>query len=429
MTDTPDPPKAPVSAKTVHQFTCPACGGQIEIRAVGYTVTAICAHCSSVIDVSNEDLKIIQKASAENWPTLLPIGARGTLLDTLWEVIGYTQKVDKTEVYHWDEYLLFNPTQGFRFLIQQDGHWSFATILKREVKKSGFNTDIFLDGIQYRPFLRDMPKVTYVKGEFYWRVRKGDGAITEDYVAPPHMLSFEHTNEDVTLTQCDYVEPSVIEAAFKPARGMPSRSGVAPNQPAPEYRGISLVAVCALALVTLVQIVTASRADNQEISSVTTQHKAGDQSSTFSSPPLEITKKSNILVKSMSPVDNQWVELNISLVNDATGAFFDTRHPIEYYHGYDSDGAWTEGSQSYDSFLSAVPPGNYHMAYEIDAGAFAGYQPVNIGIFMTRDVVSWGNYWWTVLLILAYPGLLWSRRRSFEGRRWANSDFAPQDDR
>jgi hypothetical protein len=79
-------------------------------------------YCSSVIDVTNENYRIFKTANERTCPTLLTIGSRGRLAGILWEVIGYMDKTDNTCFYRWEEYLLYNQYQGFRFLIQAKGH-------------------------------------------------------------------------------------------------------------------------------------------------------------------------------------------------------------------------------------------------------------------------------------------------------------------
>src|SRR5580765_3253330 len=103
---------APGSVKT---FACPQCGGTINIRAVGISITAICQSCGSIVDVANEELSIISKVRTSAKADLrLPLGTRGHLFDADWEVIGYLERGDSGNTYFWSEYLLFNPWQGFR---------------------------------------------------------------------------------------------------------------------------------------------------------------------------------------------------------------------------------------------------------------------------------------------------------------------------
>ena len=150
-----------------------------------------------------------------------------------YELIGYVQKSDKTKVYFWEEYLLFNPYHGFRFLVHMDGHWNFVRVVKRDIDKPGFVCNVLVDDNNYQPFLQDQPIVQYVKGEFYWRLKKGDKAKTEDYVCPPYMLSIEYADGDTSVSLCEYQEPETIKQAFLLDKEMPTRKGVGPNQPAP----------------------------------------------------------------------------------------------------------------------------------------------------------------------------------------------------
>src|SRR5687767_1398263 len=102
--------KNPVAgARPPKVFNCPACGGSVAIRAQGHTVSVACRSCGSVIDATNENHSLISKAHRHlKTEPLIPLGQRGKLHGSLWEVIGYMQRSDGSGVYHWDEYLLFN---------------------------------------------------------------------------------------------------------------------------------------------------------------------------------------------------------------------------------------------------------------------------------------------------------------------------------
>ena len=63
----------------MRKFTCPNCGGEIQIRGGAHTLMAVCAHCSSVIDVADERVKVIQEVNTRVLKTFLEIGDRGVL--------------------------------------------------------------------------------------------------------------------------------------------------------------------------------------------------------------------------------------------------------------------------------------------------------------------------------------------------------------
>lgn len=423
MVTAPQAPAAANKPRTAKSFSCPSCGGEITLRAAGHSLNAVCAHCGSIIDVRDERLQILQKANAALRPTLLEIGRRGKLFGTVWEVIGYTQKSDKTKQYFWDEYLIFNPYQGFHFLVQQDGHWNYVKIIKEAVAgKRGFSA-VTVRGEDYKPFLRDNPIVQYVKGEFYWRVKRGDQARTEDYVAPPFMLSFEFADEDITVSQCLYVEPEAIQSAFS-LPSIPRKKGVGPNQPGPpgaaKFFGVMSLALIAL-LVLYISMYAASA--NKLLTQFSANYMPADRARVFTSETLEIPKTSNIYVRSTASIDNAWAELDMTLVNDDTKAETELQQEIEYYHGYDSDGAWSEGSEVEGDYFSNVAPGHYHLTYNVDSDMLQKGFPVSMRTEVRRDVLPGSNFLWSMLLIVAIPFIVAYRNQQFEYQRWANSDF------
>lgn len=427
----PDAERQAASAKgprapAIRRFDCPHCGGQIDLRAAGHTLTAVCAHCASVIDTSDARLKIVQKANEKIRKTFLEIGQRGTLKGVTWEVIGYAQKADNTGQYKWDEYLLFNPYQGFRFLVQMDGHWNFVKVIKEDIPKYGFNTTVWHGDDKFKPFLADRPVVRYVKGEFYWRVKKGDTARTEDYVCPPYLLSFEYADEDITVAMAEYTEPDVIEAAFAPKYAMPKKRGVGANQP-PPYRLGAYFKAAALFLLLAVIVHGANMAlsAREMVSYVSRTLAPAERGADFVTDPFLIPAQSNVEIYAHAPVSNSWAEIEVSLVNEKTKESFDMRIPIEYYFGHDSEGSWSEGGTSNTEYFSMVPPGSYRLVYSADTEYLRRGLNHDIRLTAKRDVPSWGNFWFTVVLMLVWPMWAWICVGSFESHRWQNSDFPP----
>ena len=60
-------------------------------------------------------------------------------------------------------------------------------------------------------------------------------------------------------------------------------------------------------------------------------------------------------------IENEWVDLDYSLVNRATQASYDAYGLAEHYYGRDSDGPWTEGDRSGTIKIAAVPAGSYDL--------------------------------------------------------------------
>lgn len=437
----PAPPKA--AAGSVKAFTCPSCGGTISIRAAGLSITAICSSCGSIIDVANDNLNIIRKAAVKIKQTRIPLGARGALFGTVWEVIGYTGLSDGTGMYEWGEYLLFNPYQGFRFLTEENGHWNFVKMLRQHISGRGTADSIGLEDGTYRIFNRGDAIVQYVMGEFYWRVKVKDHSHVADYVAPPYILSMEESAGDIIWSKGIYVDSDTIQQAFKLADKriygghvegcMPWPKGISPNQPSPYgeiWKSISMPVYMFIAALCIFQCIAVFQATNELIYDKTITATVVDKGQTVLADPIEIPGKiGNLKVLSHSPVSNNWVDLGMSLVNTANNESVDFGESIEYYYGWDSDGHWHEGGRTTSTILSAVPGGMYRLMVEPDAGVFRNYytgsSPVQITIQVIRNAPVWSNFWLALLLLVAYPFYVMVRNWSFETQRWADSDYAP----
>jgi hypothetical protein len=420
------PPEKPKGKP--RRFNCPSCGGTITLKAVGLSVHAVCSSCSSVIDTTDENYRIIEAAHQNTQKTLLDIGTRGRLKGIEWEVIGYTDKTDGLEMYHWDEYLLYNPYYGFRFLVQESGNWNFVKVLRRDVPGAGVSNEIVFEGQKFALFLRGEAVVQYVKGEFYWRVKKGERTFVADYIAPPRIISVEKNNEEINISLGEYIEPGDIASAFAIREKMPDKTVVAPNQPASAqdgYRNMWLVAAAAFALVLTVQFTTMATADNAEVYTNSFIVRPPQKGQTIATASFNIPKESNVLIQTSSQIDNEWLELDLSLIDEKTDKAYDLKQAIEYYHGYDGGEHWSEGSQSAESYLSKVPAGNYRLLVDMDSGAFEKNGGVLLSMAIRRDVPNWSNFLLATASIFIYPLFALFKRWNFEKNRWSESDYTP----
>ena len=412
----------------IQTFSCPNCGGTIGIRAAGISINAVCQSCGSIIDVRNENLRVIEVAAVKAAKSQIPIGKRAQLFGNEWEVIGYSVRTDETGEYNWREYLLFNPYQGFRFLVEADGHWNFVKMLRQNFDGGRSTDSLEFEGRTYRIYVRGGAIVQYVMGEFYWRVKVGERSNVAEYVAPPYMLSMEQSSGDIIWSHAIYVPCQDIAKAFE-LETLPKPQGIAPNQPG-AYQGkfgaILCTAVAIFVALLVTQIISSAYSANKIVYQRQVQAPASYRGQLLISDPVALTGgTSNVVLQAQSPVKNNWVELDITLVNDATQETEDATLPIEYYYGYASDGAWSEGGQSTQVVFSAVPDGQYHLQIKADAGVFASRQPVDLKIAIIRDRPSWSNFWFALVILMIYP--LWAAIRNwrFEIGRWSNSDYAP----
>lgn len=407
-------------------FDCPACGGTILVRTAGRAVRAICSSCSSVIDIRNENLVIIEKAQSAVPPTLLPLGARGKLDGIVWEIVGYTLKTDATGAYPWDEYLLFNPYYGYRFLSHETGHWTLARILKRDLTASRGKRRIKLDGNEYRIFLEGAAIVRQVQGEFYWQVRVGEYWQTTEYISPPYVLSIEENDSEINFSLGRYVSRSEVINAFSPQTYLPMPSGVGANQPSPfegRVLGLWLWTLGAIVAAFLIQSLLAPGAHERRAYTDTVVFNAVDKDRTYATQPFELQKGGAVEVKGYAPVDNDWVELSLTLVEEGNNTEHTAVMPIEYYYGHDSDGYWSEGQQTETTYFSMIPKGTYRLLVDADAGAFTRFGSTTVKLEVIEGIAYSSNLLLTLALLLIPPIVQSWRKSYFERQRWSKSDF------
>jgi hypothetical protein len=418
-------------------LTCPSCGGAVQLRAAGYSMSAVCGSCGVVIDTSRPEVQVIQNADIANrtLAPLLPIGQRGKLFGTDYEVIGFVTREDRES--HWSEYLLFNPWQGFRWLVTFEGHWSF-------IERVPTISDLTSNVIEwkehvYKFYAKNMATVTGVLGEFYWKVRRGERAEVCDYVAPPHILSKEvypGLNE-FAWSHGIYVEPRLIAEAF--GVKLPSSGwGVYLNQPNPyglHWNEIRLPFFAALCALIFLQAYFVQNRPEVELTSAHFQYQrppAIPAATTLpSAPPAEPTPlpstphftvtgaDQRVTIEVAANVNNSWLDLDLDLVNVKTNASYPAEVEVSYYYGSDSDGPWSEGAQTATVSLPAIPPGEYFLTAEPTADP--QLWSTEYSVHVTRGGVYASNLIVMLAAVLFYPAMLLWRRHTFEQERWGDA--------
>ena len=139
------------------------------------------------------------------------------------------------DTYSWDEYLLFNPYKGFRYLTEYNGHWNFVHVESAlpEPSRSAGKLAMHYGGKTYLSFDSMTASTVYVLGEFPWRVQTGDSVACQDFVAPPSMLSSESTGGEITWSCAEYMTGSQVWQAFRLPGSPPPAYGIFANQPSP----------------------------------------------------------------------------------------------------------------------------------------------------------------------------------------------------
>ena len=414
---------ATAAAKTI---TCPNCGGAIAIKAAGYTVTLVCQYCSSVLDVANPDVKIITAYNEAAGKLDIPLGTRGTIKQVEWEVIGYLQRSDDEVT--WDEYLLFNPYAGYRWLIHSEGDWTFGTMLTSPPTDYSSSGTVYNRAHYSCPYEPATATTNYVLGEFYWRVKAGDTVLATQFESQSSSLSLEQNDSETNWT---YVEPmppgamagfGLADVADDPA---PS-NGVVPSG----HLGLmwKMAGVAGIALLVLTFLFGTTGPSVTKDFVLTLEKPA----QTFTIGTITINRSFQAVSVDATAfgIINKWVDLDYSLVNRATQQSIDANGVIEYYEGTDSDGAWSEGGRSTNTMFASVPRGTYDLVVDAEAHNWNGGsssfgsgtdEQIQVNISAAAGGVFGSNLFLLLLLLLVPP--CWGLYNRIKGNRaWSSDD-------
>ena len=413
-------------------FQCPGCAASLTIRAKGHTETLACGTCGAIIDITDENFRILSTFKAKvKYEPLVPLGGRGTLQDAEYEAIGYLRRTVTVEEidYEWSEYLLFHRERGFRWLVEYNGHWSLVQTTTEPPLVTGYGAKgraAHEDRI-YRHFQTAKSKVTYVLGEFYWRVKVGERCEIRDYIAPPFQLSLELTDKEAVWSRAEYVEPATIKTTFQLESPLPARIGVGANQPSPyeaqrpKFRRLRWLF---LGMLLLGQIATIALSSDQRVHQQTFVFDAGAQDKTLDSEPFAVSgRPSNLAVRTQTNLNNNWIYLELTLIERDTGASYSINREIEYYQGVDEGEPWSEGNAGDEAVLSGIPAGIYYLSVEGELPPSSPTVTCTLTIF--RDVPGWSNFFLALLGLQIVPIIFGWRARAFERARWAESDHGP----
>jgi hypothetical protein len=431
MTDTaaaPSPPPGP----TAKALGCPNCGGTIQLRAAGVTTTLVCEHCGSTLDATDPHVRLIAAANDAMRRPEIALGTRGTVDGVQWEVVGYLERSDGETA--WAEYLLFNPYEGYAFLVDDGVRFSLGRLTDRN--PGWGNGGPSYAGETFKLFGETYPvRVHFVVGEFYWRVTVGEEVQATDYVAVGDMLSCEENGAERTWTYLRMLDVGVAERAF----GLESRQTggsytPAPHEPNPHAKGWREAKWIGIAAAVGLVVLAIGQSGETDIGGVDVTVPMDGTTKTTVVGPIDLPAgRQRVKVEAIGPqLDNAWIDVDYSLVERKSQTNYDSWATVEYYHGRDSDGDWSEGNRSPAIGLASIPKGQYDLVVDLaahrwsdpkasssfwssPAPATGGETPVRLEI--ARGGTFGGNLFLALLLVGLWPLWKGARYAAFETRR------------
>jgi hypothetical protein len=419
------PGATPAGAK-VSSLSCPSCGAPLTLSAAGHSLSVVCPQCRSILDARDPNLQVLEKFYAkQDIKPIVPLGSRGKLEGADFDVIGFqvrtTDSDDLPE--SWDEYLLFNPYKGFRYLTVFDGHWNYVKTVPAVPDRIpiGKKQGAMLMGHKYVLYDTELATTTYVLGEFPWRVHVGEKNGIKDFIAVPKILSSESTEQETVWSLGEYMTGSQVWQAFHLPGSPPPARGIFANQPAPfagEARSMWRVCLNLLSVTILLAILFYIFAGEESVfqRAYSFSPQSGTEAS-FVTDTFEVQgHPANVEVSIHTDLRNNWAYFNLALINEATGQGYDFGREVSYYTGSE-----TEGSPNDSAIVPSVAPGRYYLRVEPEMAKNA--QSMVYTLEIRRSVPSSGLFLLAAGLLLIPPILTTWRAASFEQNRWAQSNF------
>ncbi|RZI71930.1 MAG: DUF4178 domain-containing protein [Variovorax sp.] len=246
-------------------FACPNCGAPVTVNFES-SKSVTCPSCNSIIDLTQGIGGELKHAEQDN-PVrpLIPLGTLGQLQGASWQVVGFQHRMGvepgDDEHFGWDEYLLFNKKRGFSFLVDAEDGWSLVkpTTGAPTMASSNATTATYL-GKSYQQQYAYNAETTYVAGEFYWKVERGQKTFNRDFAAGKSLLSMERSASELTWSSGDKLDSAAVATAFKldAKKEMFKRSDAAPLSVASGMGCGTIILIAVVIIILLIILSTCS---------------------------------------------------------------------------------------------------------------------------------------------------------------------------
>ncbi|MBS0453040.1 MAG: DUF4178 domain-containing protein [Proteobacteria bacterium] len=245
-------------------FACPNCGSPVT-PVLAESKSIACRSCGSIIDLSQGIGGELRHATQdEPVRPLIALGTTGQLQGVQWQVLGFQHRMGEVpgedEQFGWSEYLLYNQQRGFSFLVDSEEGWSLVRPLTGGATLSKDGRFATAQGKQYALQYSYNATTSYVAGEFYWRVERGQQTFNRDFALGSSLLSLEQSRSEQTWSGGSKLSSASVAAAFNLAEknALFKRNDAAPISTAPRLGCGMVILILVLLIVVLLLLSTCS---------------------------------------------------------------------------------------------------------------------------------------------------------------------------
>lgn len=209
-----------VKQETARRFDCPHCGAPVSVQ-LDTTRSITCGSCHSLIDLTRGiGAELVSSTQDEPVRPLIALGSIGQFEGVPWQVVGFQHRMGQEpgddERFGWEEYLLYHQKKGFAFLVDASDGWSLVRPATGAPKVSSLGVNAAYLGTTYVRTSSYNAETTYVAGEFYWPVVRGQRTENVDYAAARGngLLSMERGGSEITWSCGNRLQSATVAQAF-----------------------------------------------------------------------------------------------------------------------------------------------------------------------------------------------------------------------
>jgi hypothetical protein len=256
-------PRSTTQVNTAY-LRCPQCGGDVPKMGGERAERLGCPYCGAVSDITER--RVISQQERLLQAPDIPIGARGRFDGIEYICLAYVRRSSQfdDETYEWAEFLLFEPSVGYRWLVKDpEAGWLWAmAISPADLELRGAPQSIGHFGKHYTLRNQNEATVEYVLGEIYWKCSIGETVRVRDYAAGKSLLSREEVPGEVNWTYSVPLAWKAVAGAFGLPLSGPGSQGITGPSGGSEGSGGLVGKAILLFVVLVICIAVASLADD-----------------------------------------------------------------------------------------------------------------------------------------------------------------------
>jgi hypothetical protein len=413
---------------------CMNCKHEARIYDPQYVEIFFCPKCRCIHSKNKSDYNKIAKNKKPTFEPIIPLYSKATIEGVQYTTISAVLKHEKGFKFErWEEYTLMSDAGVFVYLSHYNGHW---TMLEEWPEPKEFKPDaeqfVGDDGEIYEHYSTYQPITINAVGEFSEDIIDNKYRKIYEFINPPFIFSIEADGKDRITYAGEYLRQKKLVKLF-PDVGLasPPRIGVGNCQPF--YLGIDPPRFLRLSIIFMIctipfYIILSPPSGVKSLALLETTLTDSVRTRELVSPTFDVKGSlSQVLrLELYSSIENDWVSADIGLVNEVTGEEKSFFHDLEYYHGYDEDGSWSEGDPKRTSHLNSIEPGKYHIEANISGSGTNKPTIYRLEVYPDRPTSI--NYLVLLGLLAIICALLMFADKKFEESRYGITGYDDEDE-